>query len=126
MRGSPSHLVTGTVTVPPRLLVIVTWVGVSVIGSGELNRWYMYWPASVKRDIVVEPPESGAVPGPLSQVAVSTVWASVALVFTSTDRKRWLSRLVNHSARSGVSVSVSAASADATARACRRSARFAA
>ncbi len=87
----------------------------------------MYWPASVKRDIVAVPPESGAVSLPLSQVAVRTVCASVALDFTSTDRKRWLSTLVNHSARRTVSVSSAAASAAATlARACDRSTLLAA
>ncbi|WP_326644140.1 hypothetical protein OG884_09355 [Streptosporangium sp. NBC_01755] len=57
----------------------------------------------MKRDIVAVPPESGGVPAPLSQATVSTVAASVALDFTSTDRKFRLSRLENHSARSGVS-----------------------
>ncbi len=52
-------------------------------------------------------------PGPLSQVTVSTVSASTALDLTSTDRNRWLPVLVNHSERSTVSLSLSAASAAA-------------
>ncbi|SBT68541.1 hypothetical protein GA0070622_5646 [Micromonospora sediminicola] len=95
------------------------------MGTGLLNRWYMYWPASVNRDMVAVPPEPIAVPGPLSQLAVSTVVESVpALDFTSMLSKSWLSRVVNHSARSTVRVSVVAVAAVAARMAAERSAMF--